>query len=276
MELPSTRIAYVRTTEDPNRSYERTRCFLKTWMRQIHPSDPLDRPRHRFLFGALNACDAHILDIFLSDWILPSPYLNGIFANIKRSDLELRISQSQASTSAGKRILERCAAGGIPVVVSGADDTECQESMLQDCSYIIDRWCEQNIEWYWKTAWTGRPQSTVLTNPKYDMTKYHDYSKRRLMDRYASHGWTAHSGCTHGNGVWRCDSCGGKCKRGRCRVNPSEERKVAEWARLPARGSIEWRSLSADDVCRMVEFQRLFSQPSVKDLYSSIDTFSGD
>jgi hypothetical protein len=245
-------------------------------MRQRRPSDPPNVPRHRFLFGAANACDAHILDIFLSDWIIPSPYANGIFANIQRSDLELRIPKSQAFTGAGKKKLERCAAGGIPIVISGADDSECEGSMLQDCDYVIDRWCEQSFEWYWNTAWTGRPQNNVLTNPKYDMTKHHDYSKRRLLARYSSHGWTAHSGCSYGNGTWRCDACGGKCKRGRCRINPGEEREVVEWAQLPARGSIEWRNLSADDVCRMMEFQHLPNQPPAKDMYRSIDTFSGD
>jgi hypothetical protein len=276
MEPSTTRVAYIRTTEDPNREYAHTRSFLESWMRQRRPTDTLDRPRHRFLFGAFNACDAHILDIFLSDRILPSPYLTGVFANIQRSDLELRISQSQASTGAGKRLLERCAAGGIAAVINSTDDTECEERMLQECDYFIDRWCEQSFEWYWNTAWTGRPQNSVLTNPKYNMKMYHDYSKRRLTYRYAGHGWRAHSGCSHGNGSWRCDSCGGKCKRGWCRVNPGEETEVAEWARLPARSNIEWRSLSADDVCRMMKFQHWRSQPSAKDMYSSIDTFIGD
>lgn len=99
----------------------------------------------------------------------------------------------------GKRLLERCAVGGIPVVISGADDSECEEIMLQDCDYVIDRWYKQNSEWYWGTAWTGQQQNTALTNPRYDMSKHHDYSKRRLMDRYAGHGWRAHSGCSHGN-----------------------------------------------------------------------------
>jgi hypothetical protein len=277
MESPSPRIAYIRTTDEPDKGYDHIRYFLSTYMKQRRPDDPFGKPRHQYVFGALNACDTHILDIFLSDWIIPSPHLYGEFANIRRADLELHISISHAATGAGRRLRERCNNGGIDVVVSGADDADCEELMLQDCDYIIDRWTRDDTPWYWETAWAGILQYNILTNSNYDMSRHHDYSKRRLLDRYAGYGWTATSGGMHGNGGYHaCVECGGKCKRKKCRINPGVERETAEWARLPAKGSSEWRSLSSEDACRMMQFQRLPSQPPAKDVYSSIDTFSGD
>ncbi|KAH4048536.1 hypothetical protein HBH49_159920 [Parastagonospora nodorum] len=276
------RIAYIRTIDEPNEAYnpdkgsDHLRQFLGMYMKQRNPHDPVEIPRHRFVFGASNAVDAHMLDLFLSDWILPS-HSTREFANIQRSDLELRLSEPQAGTGEGKRLIERCSKGGIEVVVSGADDAACREIMLQESDYVIDRCVEGNAAWYWNTARSGVRQDNALTNPKYDMAKHHDVSKTRLQRRYAGHGWTANSGCSHGNGGgFACVGCGGKCKRWKCRVNPGVERVGAEWARLPAKGSVDWRELSAEDACFRMQYQRLPSQLPAKEMYNSIDTFSGD
>jgi hypothetical protein len=276
MLLPPTRIGYIRTTEEPDKSYDDTRQFLSFFIKQKRPDEAPEVLRHRFLFGASNAYDAHILDIFLSDHIVPSPYRYGEMANVQRSDLELRISATHAASGAGKRLFERCGAGGIQVVVSGADDAECEEIMLQECDYIIDRWIQDGSSWYWNTARTGMPQNTMLTNPKYDMSK-HDVSKSRLRNRYAGHAWTASSGGWHGScGDWTCPECGGKCKRNKCKVNPGGERPTPEWCLLPDKGSPEWRNLSAADACLRMQWQRSTNSLGIKKSYSSINTFSGD
>lgn len=282
MGSSSKRIAYIRTTDEPNEAYHpdknfrHFRQFLGMYMKQRHTHDPVEIPRQHFIFGASNAADAHMLDLFLSDWIIPSHSVLE-FANIQTSDLELRLSEPRAATGAGKRLLERCSKGGIEVAMGGADDAECQEIMLQQSDYIIDRCVERNAVWYWNTARSGVRQDCVLTNPKYDMAKYHDVSNMQLRNRYAGHGWTANSGCSHGSdGGFACVWCGGKCKRWKCRVNPGAERKVADWALLPAKGSVEWQELSAEDACWRMQYQRLPSQLPAKDMYSSIGTFSGD
>jgi hypothetical protein len=270
------RTAYIRTTDNPNKPFDQTRQFLGQHVKQRYPDEVLDGHRHRFLFGASNTQDAHLLEMLLSDHIVPSGYRYGEFANLLRSDVELRISETHAGAGAGQRVLERCKAGGIRVVISAATDSECADSMLRDCDYIIDESVERNSAWFWSTARTGVPQDSILTNPDYNMSQ-HDASKWRLSQRYAGHGWNANSGCSHGNGGnWRCHGCGGKCKRGRCRINPPKERPVDEWLRLPDKGSAEWRGLSADDACVRIKAQRKPGRLDEVDVYSSIDTFSGD
>jgi hypothetical protein len=272
----SPRTAYIRTTDDPDKPYDQIYQFLSHFVRQKYPEEVLDGSRHRFLFGASNAQDAHILDIFLSDHIVPSRYQYGEFANLLRSDLELRVSEAHAATGAGQRVLQRCNAGGIRVVISGVTDLECHENMLQDCDYVIDDSAWGYQEWFWKTARIGVPQDSLLTNPSFDMSQ-HDASKTRLSRRYAGHGWKANSGCSHGNGgFWRCHGCGGKCKRGRCRINPPQESPAPEYLRLPDKGSAEWRAISANEACMRMRQQRVPGRFDGMDVYSSTDTFSGD
>jgi hypothetical protein len=272
------RVAYIRTLTEPEKRYEQVYSFLALYIRQKTPEDLVSSPSHRFIFGACNSFDAQILDIFLSDHIVPSKYLRGQFA-IQRSDLELHLSSAHAATGAGRRILQRCSIGGIPTTISGTDDDECDAIMLQKSDYVIDRWIESDFEslsWFWNTARSGVPQDTLLTNPKYDMTR-HDVSKTRLGRRYAQHGWNANSGCSHGNGgLWRCNGCGGKCKRGMCKIKPSEEEVVPEWTKLPEKGSEKWRDISSDEACWMMSHQRLPGRVTGKDEYCSIDTFSSD
>jgi hypothetical protein len=279
MESSSLRVAYIRTLTTPDEPYDLTYNFLANYVKQKSPDDLLSAPKHRFLFGASNSFDTHMLDIFLCDRHVPSKYPYGHFGNLQRSDLELRMSECQAATGSGRRIIERCSEGGIPTTISGADDAECDAIMLEECDYVIDQWVESSFEssaWYWNTARPGIRQDTLLTNPKYDMSK-HDVSKTRLSRRYAGYGWKASSGGMHGNGGdWRCRDCGGKCKRGKCRINPGEDREVPEWKRLPAKGSAAWKDITADEACRKMRYQRLPGAWTGIDEYCSIDTFSGD
>jgi hypothetical protein len=273
MDVPSIRLAYIRTVEEPDKPYDQTYQFLETFVKQRRLGDALNGPRHRFLFGASNTHDAHILEVFRTNHIVGR---TSRYDDLQRSDLELRISESHAATGAGRRVIDRCDADGIRVVVSGATDSECEDGMLQDCDYVIDRWAWDNYSWFWDTARSGVPQDTVLTNPKYDMSR-HDVSKTRLGNRYASHGWNANSGCSHGNGgSWRCRDCGGKCKRGRCRINPPAEKLGRGRIMLPDKGSVEWRELTANDACMRMPRQRVSGRCDMNDMYSSIDTFSGD
>jgi hypothetical protein len=273
IDMPSIRRAYIRTVEEPDKPYDQTYQFLETFVKQRRPDDALNGPRHVFLFGGSNTHDAHIFEVFRSYYIVGR---SSRYDDLQRSDLELRMSESRAATGAGQRVLERCDADGIRVVISGATDSECNDGMLQDCDYVIDRWTWENYSWFWNTARPGVPQETVLTNPKYDMSK-HDVSKIRLGNRYAGYGWKANSGCSHGNGgSWRCRGCGGSCKRGRCRVNPPAEESGPEWMMLPDKRSIEWRELTANDACMRMLQQRIPGRYNVRDMYSSIDTFSGD
>jgi hypothetical protein len=273
MDVPSVRLAYIRTVEEPDKPYDQTYQFLEFFVKQKRVGDAPNGPRHRFLFGSSNTQDEHIFEIFR---LYHSLGRRSRYDDLQQSDLEIRISESRASTGAGRRVLERCDADGIRILISGATDSECEDGMLQDCDYIIDHWLWENYSWFWNTARPGVPQDTVLTNPKYDMSK-HDVSKTRLGTRYASHGWNVNSGCSHGNGgLWRCSDCGGKCKRGRCRINPPAEELGLEWIMLPDKRSVKWRELTANDACMRMLQQRAPGRCVVKDIYSSIDTFSGD
>jgi hypothetical protein len=269
------RIAYIRTLTEPDKPYDQVYRFLEHYIAQKSPTSPPSSPIHHFLFGSSTPFDAHILAIFLSNNIIPSPYPQGIFANLQRSDFSLHMSSARVATGAGRRVLEQCKAGGIAVVISGADDSSCDAHMLRESDYIIDPSIEAHAHWFWHTSRPGIPQDSLLTNPAYDVSR-HDASKKRLMKRYAGHGWRANSGCSHGNGAWVCRGCGGKCKRGMCKVNPAEEKEVPEWFRLPEKGSEEWRDLTAEEACWKMGFQSFSGRYAVRDEFRSIDTFSGE
>ncbi|KAF2868651.1 hypothetical protein BDV95DRAFT_456875, partial [Massariosphaeria phaeospora] len=183
------------------------------------------KPRHRFLFGAVNAADAVLLDVFISHLqprtSTPSdPIIRWPFQNAIRSDVRMHISQANAATCIGEKLLKRCADEGITFSISGATDEECDEAMLEESDYLIDEHtynlCWNGDWWYWNHARPGVPQDNMLMNPKYDVRK-HDVSESRLRYRYSQYGWKASSGGYHGNGPWRCRMCNGKCKRGKCK-----------------------------------------------------------
>ncbi|CAO2658111.1 Nn.00g073710.m01.CDS01 [Neocucurbitaria sp. VM-36] len=202
------------------------------------------------------------------------------FVNVQRSDFEVHIPRAYADTPEGHRLLDRCDDGGIQAVISGIDGHECDEILLRKCDYIIDTWttmlADSTQYWYWNTVWAGKRQDNMLTNPKYDVSK-HDVSKTRLQDRYSGYGWKHSSGGYHGNGNWQCRGCGGKCKRGRCRVMPGKEQLDLPDDRLPEKGSKEWLSLTVEDICERYRWQKASGKHVVENTFvNSIDTFSSD
>ena len=270
---PPPRIAYIRTVQTPNAERETIKRLLEGFVRQKPPDAPMHQPTHRFLFGASNASDSHILDILSSS--IPEDPIYSRFRHVERSDLELRISSSRAGTPHGKALLKRCKTATISALVSGEDDDECDEIMLMECDYMIDSWTTTYpATWFWESVRAGIPQDTLLNNPAHDMSQY-DASKRRLARRYNNYS-ERQSCCFRGNGGWRCAGCGGKCKRGRCKVKMVEERDVLCYNRLPKEGSREWVGFTAEDVVRRYRLQKAVDGVVEERMARSIDTFSGD
>ena len=277
---PVPRVAYIRTLLEPDKPRNEMLYTLAVFARQKDPELLDGKPKHHFLFSASNTSDRHILDILLSMKLPVDPSCTWGFENLQRSDFEVHISENHAATPEGQKLLDRCNDGGIQAVISGIDDNECDEILLQKCDYIIDNWttmlADPTRAWYWNTVWAGKRQDNMLTNPKYDVSKY-DVSKTRLRDRYNGYGWRHSSGCYHGNGDWQCRDCGGNCKRGRCRVNPGKEQLVLHDNGLPEKGSKEWLELSVEDICERYRWQKASRKHVVEDAsFNSIDTFSGD
>ena len=273
---PAPRVAYIRTTSSPDWYPFDLQQTLVEFVKQEDPCmlPPRVRARHHFLFGACNASDARILHLFVG--FLGPPRLHWYFRHVQKTHLEVRVSRARAATSDGRRLLLRCAADEVRVVISGDDDDECNEIMLNECDYIIDEQTQFHRDWFFKTARPGVPQDSMLTNPEYDVSR-HDYSKHRLGERYAGRGWRASSGAFHGNHDWYCGGCGGKCKRGRCKVTSYERPNYANQRLLPEKGSREWADMSSGEVVSRYNFQMAFGKHIVqKELRTSIDTFSGD
>ncbi|KAF2123856.1 hypothetical protein P153DRAFT_361506 [Dothidotthia symphoricarpi CBS 119687] len=211
---PTPRLAYIRTILEPDETRESIDSSLKMFVRQESSELSNNRPKHHFLFGASNTSDSHILDIFLSN--IPTNHIYYAFRYLQKLDLELRISYARAATGTGKNILQHCINGDIRVLISGKDDEECDEIMLQECDYIIDSRTTYLAAWFWNSARPGVPQDSMLTNPDYNVNQ-HDVSSTRLRNRYNAYAWRPSSGGFHGNfRDWRCRKCDGKCKRGRC------------------------------------------------------------
>ncbi|KAF2246805.1 hypothetical protein BU26DRAFT_521223 [Trematosphaeria pertusa] len=294
----SLRVAYIRTVPPPKHPAE-IFSFIAS-----HVSQPLPQagggasPRHRFLVGSANAFDAQILDFFIAKIEprtpaqLPSESEQWAFKRMARSDVEFRIPRSRSSTPSGQKLQKRCADAGIATRISGADDEECDEIMLQESDYLIDfltptlRFDYEH--WFWHHVSPGVPQDSMLTNDNYN-TKQLDTSHLCLPTRFAGYGWKHSSGAYHGNGGnWWCTMCGGKCKRGRCRGQGNKKRVAerkeaeeqqqkwrAEWLRLPEPRSEKWREWTADDMCWKFHMLGL---PRYKDekRWHSVDTFSGE
>lgn len=267
------RIAYICTTSEPNMWPEAWGQILRGFVRQDDPAVLPERGRHHFLFGAINACDARILDFFL-EYLPPNP--NAHFRQVRKTDLEIRMSRARAATFDGRRVRERCAANEMRVVISGEDNDECTEIMLEECDYIIDERTTWYSEWFWKTARLGIPEDNMLTNADYDVSQ-HDYSKYRLSNRYGGIAWKASSGGFHGNYDWSCRGCGGKCKRGRCKTTSYEPPVYANQRLLPDKGSREWLDMTSNELIHRYRFQMAFGKHVVQEeLRTSVDTFSGD
>jgi hypothetical protein len=269
---PPSRIAYVRTVLEPDRDSEWTTRFLQQYVRQLSSKQiPTGRSRHLFLFSAFNAADANILDICIASFA-PSTQTRP-FLYIEKGDFELRISKSSAASNAGKKIIQRCKANGIRSKVCGDDDEECDRLMLEESDYLVEGCLEFGYrDWFFDHAQPGVPQNSMLTNPNYNV-KLHDHSG--LSSRIEFSVWSRNSGCFHGNPTWRCGGCGGKCKRGRCRVNPRPDIPAPSYTKLPPDGSVQWRDLTAADVCLLFRHQTRPGAHPDRDNWGSIDTFSG-
>lgn len=303
---PSVRKGYIRTVSHPSQDAGQVSDLLNTYVRQTAPSALENgEPRHKFLLGAANSSDARILDALLCRIALKSPpsdmleqcpgqgYPPDTFRGMHRSDVQLRISESRTATKQGRQLLQKCDDEGILTLISGGTDKECDEIMLEDSQYLIDFHTPQLFSDYFlrfqhdhsRLSWfdrarAGVPQDDVLTNPKYHAW---DASRWRLAERYAGHGWRAKSGLSKGNGPWRCSSCGGKCKRGRCKVlSPAYENSTKhsderddEWVTLPAWGDRRWAEMTASDLAaKFWHGKRLGMQRDRR--WQSVDTFSSE
>jgi hypothetical protein len=266
------RIAYIRTVLESDRDSEETTRFLQRFVRQPSNKQTSNgQPRHRFLFSAFNIVDAHILDICIADFATSTQ--TRPFLDVEKEDLELRMSSTFAASNAGKRVLGRCKTNGIRTKLCGDSDKECDELMLEESDYLIDGCLEFGYtDWFFNHVQPGIPQDTMLTNPDYDVSR-HDHSG--LHNRIEFSVWSRNSGCFHGNPEWRCGGCGGKCKRGRCRLNPPPDTPAPSYAKLPPCGSVQWRDLTAADICLLFWRQTRPGAHPDRDNWESIDTFSG-
>lgn len=289
---PRARVAYVRTCSTPpwspqvSQSRARTdyTIFLETYVRQpLNLSTNPRIPRHRFHFTAFTEDDSHIFEQLIESFPLPPRIRPNLWflKDVGSSDIEIHMPHTHAKTANGRKIIAQCQGYGFKTNVHGAENDDCDEEMLQDCDYVIDlhHSAHQDYNWFWQHARTGIREDNMLTNPKYNIGK-HDISKHGLAGRIQFSVWSKTSGCFHGNYPWRCYGCGGKCKRGRCKVSPRPDRELPQWHRLPVKGSAEWKELTASDVCWRYQVQNNPETPSkyahVRDDWSSIDTFSGD
>jgi hypothetical protein len=303
------RIAYIRTTSHPNKDSQQIFALLNGYIRQPSFSEQENgKPRHRFLFGAANASDAHILELMIqrisariqsdidtpSDECLPGKYSHMMDRNMCRADLELHISETQASTFVGEKILKRCKGEGISTRVSAITNARCDEVMLRESNYLIDFLTPDlhydHEAWLRNYARPGHAQQNMLTNPNYDVGK-HDASRWRLSRRYMGYGWRASSGGFHGNGEWRCNTCSGtdgRCTRKNCVYGLSKERKEefersakgqAKWVdenvKLPGKDDKRWMDMTAEEVSRRYMI-RGFADGKEDERWKSVDTFSGE
>ncbi|KAF2799740.1 hypothetical protein K505DRAFT_294106 [Melanomma pulvis-pyrius CBS 109.77] len=287
-----TRVAYLRTVSHSNKDSTEIFTLLNTYMQQTSLADLENgKPRHRFLFGTANASDDHILDLLIPGEPFQGTYAHVMSRNMCRSDLELNISQTRAATLAGGAIIKRCASEGIATRINGTTDEECDSIILVESDYLIDFLTPEldfrHATWFQRYARTGQTQDNMLTNADYDVGR-HDVSKMRLSNRYSGHGWQASSGAYHGNGVWRCSMCGGKCKNGKCAVGPPADRKeeyvrrakekekwVDDWVKLPEKGDKRWKELTAEEMCQRFYMRK---QAGLKNElnWKSVDTFSAE
>ena len=288
-----TRIAYVRTSSTPDRmTMKDVERFLWTYVRQpqsIQQSQVLnldtDTRRHSFYFTIFTKDDLQILDLLIENFRPPRAQPNPYFMwGVIQSDIHFHTSLSNSQSQLGRRALQRCRDAGYEPTIHGSDNTDCDNELLDECDYVIDiNYLPQfgGFDWFWNHVHPGIRQDNMLTNPKYDVGR-HDISKRGLAGRTKFSIQGHNSGCYHGNYDWQCYGCGGKCKRGRCKVNPGKERIVPEAYRLPEKGSTnpEWKNLTAADVCYRYRLQHWPEAPGKwhkgRDDWGSIDMFSGD
>ncbi|KAF1924852.1 uncharacterized protein M421DRAFT_424484 [Didymella exigua CBS 183.55] len=291
---PRTRVAYVRTSSTLPSIYgnhQKTRDdherFLHRYVRQSQSLGiNVDTPRHCFHFTIFTKDDRHILDMLLDNFPTPaqppSDQRRSFMWGVTASDIHLHTSSAYAESADGRKALQQCRDSGFSPTIHGSSDTDCDDRLLDLCDYVIDiNYLNDlsGLDWFWNYARPGKPEDNMLSNPKYQLSK-HDISRRGLAGRTKFSIWGQNSGCFHGNYEWSCYGCGGKCKRGRCKVNPGPEREVPESYKLPAKGSAEWGGLTANAVIRLWTLQHWPEAPGKwhkgRDAWKSIDTFSGE
>jgi hypothetical protein len=185
---------------------------------------------------------------------------------VRSSDIEIHTSLAHAHSPLGPKTLSRCQAPAFTTKIHGATDIDCDEKLVKSSSYLIDlhHITNQGLTWFLQHSQPGLRENNMLTNPKYDVAKH------GLVPRARFSVWSRNSGCFHGNYTWRCGGCGGKCKRGRCKVDPRPEMMVPEWLRLPRRGSVGWRELLAEESCK-----KYWRQCDNVDYYSTRSLYHG-
>ncbi|KAF1944609.1 hypothetical protein EJ02DRAFT_340314 [Clathrospora elynae] len=239
--LPAPHLAYIRTCSEPDDSRRPISGLLTKYVKQEDPKIWYKGIKHRFLLDAANVSDT-FLDIFIS--ALPTNPVYYPLWNVQNSDLDLRIFPAHAAAAASKRLLQRCETESIQAGVSGEDDAECNEIMLHPQVRLRYRF---NDHVSLILVRPGVRQENMLTNPKYDVSKFAN-SPFRLQGQYKGFTWRPNSGCSHGNGLWHFQCCGGKCKRGRWKMNPGVEKLISEGAKPPERASKEWSDLTANGI----------------------------
>ncbi|KAF2638204.1 hypothetical protein P280DRAFT_374179, partial [Massarina eburnea CBS 473.64] len=223
------RTAYIRTVTHREKDLEQFYANLHSCIYQSSPEDlKKGAPRHRFLLGAASLEDSRVLDMLIADIEARTPedYTDAEtkwhFRYMSRLDLEVHISRAHAATVAGEKLIRRCMDGGIQTIAIGANDEECDNTMLLKSDYLIDPitmyHCAVFHTHYSRNVRPGIAEDNMLTNDVYDM-KQHDVSQYRLSRRYGSYSWRHPSGAFRSCGPdeWRCRTCGGRCKRQRCK-----------------------------------------------------------
>jgi hypothetical protein len=266
----------VRTISSPEWSHKRTReeitRFVSEYIRQPNSlGTDIKTPRHRFQMTAFTEDDFHILELLFECFPRNNMYF---LRGVEKLDIEIHMSDAHATTPTGRKILQRCQEEDLQTIIHGVKNDDCDEELLLECDYVIDlhNSTHQSDYWFWYHARPGIPEDNMLTNPKYDTEKL----KLGRWNRITYSAWTPSSGAYHGNGIWSCSGCGGKCKRGRCKVKPSTEEVSSARYKIPEKGSAEWRDFTAADVCRLYWNQSTPGKSHERDDWSSIDTFSGD
>ncbi|KAF2260267.1 hypothetical protein CC78DRAFT_620395 [Lojkania enalia] len=296
------RVGYIRMVGTPDRDEKSLWELIRYHVRQPSLKQlATGHQRHLFLFSAFTALDQNVLGLLLSSIQAREPSLiaepiiewpgmfrahpTGTLSGVCRADLELRLPSPRAETKAGRKLLQQCRQNGIRTLISGDTDEECDNIMLEESHYLIDLrslgLASNYYYWLEKYAKPGIPQYNSLSSPEF---KNPDYSRLRLGKRYAAYGWLKSSGCSHGNGEWRCKNCGGKCKRGKCKVDVSPEQKKRieerekDWQdriSLPEPGDKRWKDITSADLCERYRCRGLTRSGNMN-RWVSIDTFSGE
>jgi hypothetical protein len=261
------RTAYVRTKHDQDIQtsaplHGEYWNFLASSVRQWEN-------RHRYIFGASSEADRTILRFMLERMDQASVWCDKREYQIHPKDCLVYIPENHTEAKIGKQIRADLESSGIPFRVVGATADECDEIMLQESDYVLDRLTcglAHLVEDLWPCD-TYRHGSGSTRAAKFD------YSLVRLRDKQGSYSLNDCSGQRRPRGVsyHRCVFCGQKCKRNKpCKVTGGfqmVERPGAD-GMLPPNGDARWRELTSQDL--MIRYQH----QGPKRNWHSVDTFS--